>query len=134
MKLSIDIDDAELKEVISKGIKDLDKETVTALAKEAICAYLCTNDGISSLLYKPGYDRWDNRKEVRPEVFEMLKNSFTKEEVEEYRRKFFGVIEEERGQLMTKLLANIFSNMLMTEDAKQELQMELIRLANPPRN
>lgn len=133
MKLSIDIDDEELKEVISKGIQELDTETITSLAKEAICSYLCTDDGITNLLYKPGVNRWDNQREIHPELLKMLENSFTKEEVEAYRRKFFNVIEEERGQLMTKMLANIFSKMLMTEDAKTELQMELIRLANPPR-
>ena len=36
MKLSIDIDDAELNEVITNGIKGLSTETITDLAKEAL--------------------------------------------------------------------------------------------------
>ena len=36
MKLSIDIDDAELNEIITSGIKGLSTETITDLAKEAL--------------------------------------------------------------------------------------------------
>ena len=39
MKLSIDIDDAELNEIITSGIKGLSTETITDLAKEAQYIY-----------------------------------------------------------------------------------------------
>ena len=45
MKLSIDIDDAELNEVITNGIKGLSTETITDMAKEALNSYLQTEDG-----------------------------------------------------------------------------------------
>ncbi len=52
MKLSIDIDDAELNEVITSGIKGLSTETITDLAKEALNSYLQTNEGIEGVIFE----------------------------------------------------------------------------------
>lgn len=130
MKLSIDIDDAELNALIVRGIKDLDKDTVSNLAKEAIMLYLQSNDGISNLLYKPCVNYYDRQKELRPEILKMLLNSFSQEEIEDYRQIIFATMENEGPHLLTKVLAEIFSSMLVTDDFKYKMQVELARLAN----
>ena len=129
MKLSIDIDDAELNEVITNGIKGLSTETITDLAKEALNSYLQTKDGIEGVIYKGKRNSWDT-PELRPEIVQMLQNSFDKEEVEVYRAKIFKALEERGGDLMIKVLAEVFSRFLMTEDTKRDIAYSLSRIAS----
>lgn len=128
MKLSIDIDDAELNEVITSGIKGLSTETITDLAKEALNSYLQTKQGIEGVIYRGGRNSWDT-PELRPEIVQMLQNSFDKEEVEVYRAKIFKALEERGGDLMIKVLAEVFSRFLMTEDTKQDIAYAISRVA-----
>ena len=130
MKLSIDIDDAELNEVITNGIKELSNETITDLAKEALNSYLQTNDGIEGIIYRGKRNAWDPTPELRPEIVQMLQNSFDKEEVEVYRAKIFKALEERGGDLMIKVLAEVFSRFLMTEDTKRDIAYSLSRIAS----
>ena len=129
MKLSIDIDDAELNEVITNGIKGLSTETITDLAKEAINSYLQTKDGIEGVIYRGRRNSWD-MTELRPEIVQMLQNSFDKEEVEVYRAKIFKALEERGGDIMVKVLAELFSRFLMTEDTKMDIAYALGRIAS----
>lgn len=128
MKLSIDIDDAELNEVITSGIKGLSTETITDLAKEALNSYLQTNEGIEGVIYRGKRNVWDT-PELRPEIVQMLQNSFDKEEVEVYRAKIFKALEERGGDLMIKVLAEVFSRFLMTEDTKRDIAVAISRVA-----
>ena len=128
MKLSIDIDDSELNEIITSGIKGLSTETITDLAKEALNSYLQTTQGIEGVIYKGKRNAWDTT-ELRPEIVQMLQNSFDKEEVEVYRAKIFKALEERGGDLMVKVLAEIFSRFLMTEDTKQDIAYAISRVA-----
>ena len=128
MKLSIDIDDAELNEVITRGIKELSTETITDLAKEALNSYLQTNEGIEGVIYRGKRNAWDT-PELRPEIVQMLKNSFDKEEVEVYRAKIFKALEERGGDLMVKVLAEVFSRFLMTEDTRMDIANAISRVA-----
>ena len=128
MKLSIDIDDAELNEVITSGIKGLSTETITELAKEALNSYLQTKEGIEGVIYRGKRNAWDT-PELRPEIVQMLKNSFDKEEVEVYRAKIFKALEERGGDLMVKVLAEVFSRFLMTEDTRMDIANAISRVA-----
>ena len=128
MKLSIDIDDAELNEIITSGIKGLSTETITDLAKEALNSYLQTKEGIEGVIYKGKRNVWDT-PELRPEIVQILQNSFDKKEVEVYRAKIFKALEERGGDLMIKVLAEIFSRFLMTEDTKQDIAYAISRVA-----
>lgn len=128
MKLSIDIDDAELNEVITNGIKGLSTETITDLAKEALNSYLQTKEGIEGVIYRGKRNAWDT-PELRPEIVKMLQNSFDKEEVEVYRAKIFKALEERGGDLMVKVLAEVFSRLLMTDDIKQDISYAISRVA-----
>lgn len=129
MKLSIDIDDSELNEVITNGIKGLSTETITELAKEALNSYLQTNEGIEKVIYRGRINSWDT-PELRPEIVKMLQNSFDKEEIEAYRVKIFKALEERGGDLMIKVLAEVFSRFLMTEDTKRDIAYALGRIAS----
>ena len=129
MKLSIDIDDAELNEVITSGIKGLSTETITDLAKEALNSYLQTKEGIEGVIYRGKRNAWDT-PELRPEIVQMLQNSFDKEEVEVYRAKIFKALEERGGDLMVKVLAEVFSRVLMTEGTRMDIANAIARVAN----
>lgn len=129
MKLSIDIDDAELNEVITSGIKGLSTETITDLAKEALNSYLQTKEGIEGIIYRGKINSWDT-PELRPEIVKMLQNSFDKEEIEVYRAKIFKALEERGGDIMVKVLAELFSRLLMTEDIKQDIAYAVWNVAS----
>ena len=128
MKISIDIDDSELNEAISKGVKDLSADTITELAKDAVSAYLQTTVGIEKVLYKDRRNAWD-APDLRPEIVKLLENSFTSAEVEAYRARIFKALEERGGNLMVQVLAELFSRMLMTEDVKRDIAVAIASAA-----
>jgi hypothetical protein len=131
MQITVDINDDALREAMEKGVKSLSEETLTEMAKEALQAYMLDPKNIDDLVFwsrRNGY--YNQNAEVRPEIMKMLMNSFSKEEIEEYRQKLFQVIDKHGDQLLVRTLAEIFSGMLMTESAKSDLSVQLWKIAN----
>ena len=93
------------------------------MAKEAMQAYMMDPRNLDDIVF----DRRNYR--IRPEIMKMLLDSFTKEEVEEYRQKIFKLINTRGDQLMVRTLAEIFGNMLMTEEAKDKLSMTMWQMS-----
>lgn len=131
MQITVDINDDALKETMEKGVKGLSEETLTEMAKEALQAYMLDPNNINDLVFtykRKGY--YDQNADVRPEIMKLLMNSFSKEEVEEYRQKLFQAIDKHGDKLLVRTLAEIFSGMLMTESAKMELSNQMWKIAN----
>lgn len=120
MQLTVNIEDKDLNEVITKGIKGLSEETLTELAKEALMNHLMSEKGLEAMIYEPTRNYYD-RRDLNRNIQSMLTNSFTKEEVEEYRQKLFQVMEKDCDRLISDTLTKVFINMMVTEDFKQEL-------------
>ena len=129
MKLSIEIDDNELNEAVTKGIKGLSDETITDLAKGAISEYLTSQRGIDSVLYEKR-DSYYREPRIRDEVYVMLKNSFTPEEVAKYRAMLFNVLEHESSNLLVAALAKSISDLMCDSSFKEGLSVRLNMLAN----
>ena len=131
MQITVDINDDALRETMEKGVKGLSEETLTNMAKEALQAYMLDPKNIDDLVFWSRRNSYYNQNnEVRPEIMKMLMNSFSKEEVEEYRQKLFQAIDKHGDQLLVRTLAEIFSGMLMTESATSELSMQMWKIAN----
>ena len=136
MVLNIEFDDKELTEILSNGIKNLSEEAITELSKKAIENYLSSDAGIKkiffterSLDYYYCHGHNDRLLDIRPEIMKIILNSFSEEDISKYREAMFKVLDEQFPNLMISAVAQVFSNMLMTEDAKQKLSMELTTLA-----
>ena len=130
MQITVDINDDALREAMEKGVKGLSEETLTNMAKEALQAYMLDPKNIDDLVFRYGKDRYYNQNaEIRPEIMKMLMNTFSNEEIEEYRQKMFQMIDKHGDHLLVKTLAEIFGNMLMTESAKMELSKQMWQLA-----
>lgn len=128
MQITVNIDDESLKAAMEKGIQGLSHEQLTEMAKEAMQAYMMDPRNLENIVfdrrnYITGTDN------IRPEIMKMLLDSFTKEEVEEYRQKIFKLIDTQGDRLMVRTLAEIFGNMLMTEEAKDKLSMTMWRMS-----
>ena len=123
MTLSIDINDQELKEVVEKGIKELSSETVGKIAKEAIKNYMQDPAVMKELLFERekgyGYTYFSNPQKW---FLDLFANCFTPEEVQEYRQKMLGVVEQEKEGIIIKTLAEIFSKMLVTDEFRYTMQ------------
>lgn len=131
MQITVDINDDALREAMEKGVKGLSEETLTDMAKEALQAYMLDPKNIDDLVFRYSRDRYYNQDaEVRPEIMKLLMNSFSKEEIEEYRQKMFQVIDKHGDHLLVRTLAEIFGNMLLTESARNELSVQMWKIAN----
>lgn len=119
MQITVDINDESLKAAMEKGISGLSNEQLTEMAKEAMQAYMMDPKNINDIIFR--YRNSFSSPELRPELFAMLTKSFTKEEVEEYRQVLFRTIDKHGDRLLVKTLAEIFGNLLMTEDMKRNL-------------
>ena len=132
MQITVDINDESLKAAMEKGISGLSNEQLTEMAKEAMQAYMMDPRNLENIVFdKRNYITGTDK--IRPEIMKMLLDSFTKEEVEEYRQKIFKLIDIYGDRLMVRTLAEIFGNMLMTEDAKNKLTMTMWRMAKDGR-
>lgn len=131
MQITVDINDDALREAMEKGVQSLSEETLTEMAKEALQAYMLDPKNIDDLVFRYGRDRYYNQNaEVRPEILKLLTNSFSKEEIEEYRQKLFQAIDQHGDRLLVRTLAEIFSGMLLTESARDELSLHMWKIAN----
>jgi len=128
MKLSVEIADSVLDGAVQKGIEGLSNETITQIAKDAISSYLSDPKVMEKILFKER-QYYSSGPELRNEIVRILENSFTADEVEKYRKMLFAAVEQRGEDIMIKTLASIFSNMLMTEPAKVDLQVQLAQLA-----
>ena len=128
MKLSVEIADSVLDGAVQKGIEGLSNETITQIAKDAISSYLSDPKVMEKILFKER-QYFSSETELRKEIVKILENSFTADEVEKYRKMLFAAVEQRGEDIMIRTLASIFSNMLMTESAKVNLQVQLAQLA-----
>lgn len=123
MTLSIDINDQELKEVVEKGIKELSSETVGEIAKEAIKNYMQDPEVMKKLLFEReqgyGYTYYNNPQKW---FLGLFANCFTPEEIQEYRQKILGVVEQEKEGIIVKTLAEMFSKLLVTDEFRYQIR------------
>lgn len=131
MQITVDINDDALREAMEKGVKSLSEETLTEMAKEALQAYMLDPKNLKDLVFKNSLSNgyYNQNAEIRPEIMKLLTNSFSEEEIEEYRQKMFQVIDKYGDHLLVRTLAEIFSGMLMTESMKNELSVQMWKLA-----
>jgi hypothetical protein len=133
MTLSIDINDQELKEVVEKGIKELNSETVGEIAKEAIKNYMQNPEVMKNLLfecekrYSYDYTYYSNPQKW---FLDLFANCFTHEEIEDYRQKMLSIVEQEKEGIIIKTLAEIFSKMLVTDEFRYKMQSMIASARN----
>lgn len=130
MQLTINIEDKDLNDLVTKGVKGLSEETLTDLAKQALMNYLTSKEGLEAILYGAPGRYYGETREMRSYIVKMLTESFTKEEVEQYRQKLFQTMENDFGRLMSDTLAKVFVNMLCTDEFKSELYINVNRMIN----
>ena len=117
MVLSFEISDDELNEIVSNGVKRLSDETVTEIAKQAISEYLSKPETIMSLAFEHygGYPHYDSPKKW---LLDMLSNSFSTDEIKEYRAKLLQTVDDENHEIVVEVLSKIFSEKLVNDEMK----------------
>ena len=128
MQLTINIEDKDLNELVTKGVKGLSEETLTDLAKQALMNYLTSKEGLEAILYGAPTRFYGETREMRSYIVKMLTDSFTKEEVEQYRQKLFQAMENDFGKLMSDTLAKVFVNMFCTSEFRTELYSSMYKM------
>lgn len=129
MQLTINVDDHDLKTAVERGIAALSTETISDLAKEALTAYMMDPKNMRELVFRKSSYGYSNEPVLRDYVQKMIANSFSAEEISNYRQKLFDVIEKDGNQLLTSTLAQIFSNMLMSETVKMDLAQRFAEMS-----
>lgn len=129
MQVTINVDDHDLKTAVERGIAALSTETISELAKEALTAYMMDPKNMRELVFRKSSYGYSNEPVLRDYVQKMITNSFSAEEISKYRQKLFDVIEKDGNQLLTSTLAQIFSNMLMSETVKMDLAQRFAEMA-----
>lgn len=119
MKLSIDVNDEELSKIIENGIKGLSNETITEIAKNAVSEFLSDPKVICSLVFeKLSYCNVPDYDKPRNWFLNLLKNSFSSDEIKEYSQKFLSILDENKSQIIINALALAFSESLLDSDLK----------------
>lgn len=122
MKLNIDLDDNELSEVVENGIKGLSDEALTDIAKKAVTEYLSDPNVMSTIAFgKSSYSSYPNYDSPRQWFIDLLKNSFSADEIEEYRKKLFDHLNKQKDQIIVKALSLAFSEALLSSDMRNNI-------------
>lgn len=131
MQITVNIDDEALNNALERGIQGLSNEMITDMAKEALQAYMMDPKNLKNMIFSEStrYGCYSST-EIRKEIMNALMNSFTEDEIKEYRQKIFETIEKHGDRLLMQTLAQIFTNMLMTESVKNELAVQISSIAN----
>ena len=131
MNLSIEINDEELFEIVEKGIKNLSDETITEIAKEAVSKFLSNKEIIAALAFeKTGYGgvyKITDYDRPRQWFTDIIKNSFSEDELKEYSQKFLKTIDEEKDQIILKAITRVFANSLVTDDLRRAVYDAMCR-------
>ena len=127
MQITVNINDETMTAAIEQGVKGLSNEQLAEIAKEAVTAYMMDPNNIRDIVLAT--DRYSRETNVRPEFLKMLMNSFSQNEIEAYRQKMFDVIDKHGEKLLTDTLAKVFASMLVTEEFKNELSVQMWKLA-----
>ena len=130
MQITVNIDDEALNNALERGIQGLSNEMITDMAKEALQAYMMDPRNLKNIIFSERTGYGYSSPEIRKEIVNALMNSFTEDEIKEYRQKIFKTIDEHGDRLLTQTLAQIFTNMLMTESVKYELAAQINSIAN----
>lgn len=127
MQITVNINDEAMTAAIEQGVRGLSNEQLTEIAKEAVTAYMMDPNNIRDIVLVT--DRYSRETNVRPEFLKMLMNSFSQNEIEAYRQKMFDVIDKHGEKLLTDTLAKVFASMLVTNEFKNELSVQMWKLA-----
>ena len=127
MQITVNINDEAMTAAIEQGVRGLSNEQLTEIAKEAVTAYMMNPNNIQDIVLVT--DRYSRETNVRPEFLKMLMNSFSQNEIEAYRQKLFDVIDKHGEKLLTDTLAKVFASMLVTNEFKNELSIQMWKLA-----
>ena len=124
MTLSLEINDEELNEMVSQGVKNLSEETIADFAKQAISTYLSDPKTIEYILFdrhgSNGY-YYADYSNPRKWFLQMLSNTFSEEEIKEYRSKFLSAVDNNKNEIIMGVLATMFSSMLLQDNMKYDL-------------
>ena len=133
MQINVNIDDNELTEAITKGIKNLSEDTINDLAKQAICEFLQNKECLEGILFEtnrnygyPGYSVDYTRP--RSWFVNLAQNSFDDSEVKKYREILYNQISENGTRVVISTLAKVLSGMMFSTDAQNQFAYALMRL------
>ena len=77
MKVEINIDESQMKEVLEKEIKEMPKEVIREVVIESIKGYFSANDYENTRELFMTEDRWDKRRVASPLMCELVKGCDT---------------------------------------------------------
>ena len=124
MNLTINVDDQEFSKIIENGIKGLSNETITELAKNAVSEYLSNEKVIQTLIFeKDRFGYGTNLNIPRCWFIRLIENSFSIEELAEYRKKFFNLVDRDGKEIVISAIAEAFANLLVNDDMKTNLKI-----------
>lgn len=136
MKLEIDVNDKQLDEIINKGIKELNPETVAELCKQAIADYVTKPEIIERIIFKSRADWSGNYSYVDRDHFtdlfeSIIMKGISEDELKKYRELFFKQVGEiNKTELMSNVMATVFVNSLMGSEERRAFIQELTKLSN----
>ena len=122
ISVNLRLNNEALATLISKGIEELPKETIHQLAYSALSEALKDKEVLNNLLFvkdRSSYG-WD-RSEVRGWVVEMLANTFSNEEVKEFREKVLEVLKKDHRDVVVDALARTFTDNLFGATFQQNV-------------
>lgn len=135
MQLTINIDDDVLSKSVEEGIASLDKEEIGKMAREAIINYLSQDNNLNKLLFNQqtfdsysGQYRTTDYGKPRDWFINILKPTFTAEDVEPYKEKVLAMVDDRKESIVVKALCEMFSSMLVTDQFKDSLRTAFTNL------
>lgn len=128
MQLMINIDDKDLEAAVKTGLENLDKDVIAGIAKDAIAKFLSEPATVGCLLFeRSSWGAAPNYENPRWWFKDIVAGVFTPEDFEKEKAKMLEVLEKERPGIIVDVLANVFSQGLMTYDMQAELRHAISR-------
>lgn len=129
MQITVNLNDEELDELVTNGIKNLSETAIQEIAKEALTAYLAKEMVMEKLIFeKRQYynDNWTPREWI----IAMLSKGFNGDEVAEYRDKMLDILKDDKKRqgLLTDTLAKALSSVFFSHDMQSEFYRALINI------
>lgn len=116
MNINIDINDTQLSNLISKGIDDIDETTFSEIVRKSLTGIFSNPEVAKKLVLKDD----SYRPELRSWVTNMLLSSITKEDIGEFKKMIFDIIEKHGKELIVEAMVKAFVGNLFSYDKERD--------------
>lgn len=122
MQISINIDDNKLSELVSKGIEEIDRETLGKIVNEALKEVFKDEEVVRTMLFEKSTDYYGKTRYggLHDWVQEAMAQAVTESDYAEFKSQVYAIVKEHGQKMLLEVLTKTLVSNLFNYDNQME--------------